>query len=215
MITPMNADHAPVPTRSARKRAAIVEAAREVFLAGGFASTSMEDVARRAEVSKQTVYQHFSDKERLFTEVMVSMIEPMHAALHTAVGASVAEADSDAEIASTLRAFGRALLQQVLRPDVVRLRRLVASEADRFPDVARLWHQEGPDRTIHELAEQLVRSGAVAPDAAPLAAQRFMWALIGDPLVRGLFVPTPPLSEEEIQLRLDTAVADFIAANRG
>ena len=60
--------------RSARKRRAIMDAARNLFLRNGFAATSMDDVAALAAVSKQTVYKHFADKQRLFTEFIGSDI---------------------------------------------------------------------------------------------------------------------------------------------
>ena len=63
-----------VETRSQRKHRAIVEAATEVFLANGYSRTSMDDIARQAGVSKQTVYQHFKSKEQLLTHVVTSII---------------------------------------------------------------------------------------------------------------------------------------------
>lgn len=57
------------PTRSQRKRAAIVDAAIEEFKAGGFDATSMDTIAARAKVSKRTVYNHFESKDSLFTEI--------------------------------------------------------------------------------------------------------------------------------------------------
>jgi TetR/AcrR family transcriptional repressor of mexJK operon len=52
-------------------RAHIVEAAKEVFLAGGFAGTTMDEVARVARISKHTLYNHFRDKSDLFEAVIV------------------------------------------------------------------------------------------------------------------------------------------------
>src|ERR1700761_9789966 len=52
-------------------RAHIVEAAKEVFLAGGFADTTMDEVARVAHISKHTLYTHFRDKADLFEAVVV------------------------------------------------------------------------------------------------------------------------------------------------
>ena len=52
-------------------RAHIVEAAKEVFLAGGFADTTMDEVARVAHISKHTLYAHFRDKAELFEAVVV------------------------------------------------------------------------------------------------------------------------------------------------
>jgi TetR/AcrR family transcriptional regulator, regulator of autoinduction and epiphytic fitness len=53
-----------------RKRAAIIEAAVEEFIASGFDATSMDRIAARAEVSKRTVYNHFPSKEALFAEIL-------------------------------------------------------------------------------------------------------------------------------------------------
>ena len=52
--------------RAAERRAAIVEAALEEFIARGFTATRLDDVARRAGVAKGTIYLHFKDKETLF-----------------------------------------------------------------------------------------------------------------------------------------------------
>jgi len=52
-------------------RAHIVEAAKEVFLAGGFADSTMDEVARVAHISKHTLYAHFRDKAELFEAVVV------------------------------------------------------------------------------------------------------------------------------------------------
>ncbi|MCA8277431.1 TetR/AcrR family transcriptional regulator [Burkholderia sp. AU30280] len=53
-----------------RKRAAIVDAAIEEFLASGYDATSMDRIAARADVSKRTVYNHFPSKETLFAAIL-------------------------------------------------------------------------------------------------------------------------------------------------
>jgi TetR/AcrR family transcriptional regulator of autoinduction and epiphytic fitness len=53
-----------------RKRAAILDAATEEFLAAGFDATSMDRIAARASVSKRTVYNHFPSKEALFAAIL-------------------------------------------------------------------------------------------------------------------------------------------------
>jgi hypothetical protein len=60
---------APELCRSARKRKLILDAATTAFPSRGYDGTSMDDVAALAAVSKPTVYKHFSDKERLFTNL--------------------------------------------------------------------------------------------------------------------------------------------------
>ena len=56
--------------RSAERRDAILAAALDEFAARGFAATRLEDVAKRANVAKGTIYLHFADKETLFQELV-------------------------------------------------------------------------------------------------------------------------------------------------
>ena len=69
--------------RSKQKRRTVLQSAEELFLTRGFNGTSMDEVAVHAGVSKQTVYKHFADKERLFSEVVTSTVneasDPVHA----------------------------------------------------------------------------------------------------------------------------------------
>ena len=51
------------------KHDAIIRAASEMFLAEGFDRTSLDQIAQRAGVSKQTIYSHFADKEALFKAI--------------------------------------------------------------------------------------------------------------------------------------------------
>ena len=62
----------PAPTLrlSERKRLSIIEAAKDEFLQRGFPATSMDQIARRAQVSKRTVYNHFASKEALFSTIV-------------------------------------------------------------------------------------------------------------------------------------------------
>ncbi|TCU18154.1 TetR family transcriptional regulator [Rhizobium sullae] len=75
LIPGVEADLAHGPgTSSERKQAAIVGASAEVFLGTGYAGASMDEIASRSGVSKQTVYKYFSSKEALFVAVMSQMM---------------------------------------------------------------------------------------------------------------------------------------------
>ncbi|AEU38234.1 regulatory protein TetR [Granulicella mallensis MP5ACTX8] len=63
-------DDDPKASLMERKRALIVQAAREAFLTGGYADTSMDSIAKSAGVSIKTVYRHFENKDDLFIAVM-------------------------------------------------------------------------------------------------------------------------------------------------
>src|SRR5512144_2837871 len=92
-------DKAAVPAssraaRAAERRAAIVEAALEEFIARGFAATRLDDIARRAGVAKGTIYLHFKDKESMFEELIRTALVPLIGRLHAPppIGGSVRDA---------------------------------------------------------------------------------------------------------------------------
>ncbi|MGD8796421.1 MAG: helix-turn-helix domain-containing protein, partial [Thiohalophilus sp.] len=62
--------------RKAERPGEIVAAALELFVEHGFAATRLEDVARRAGVSKGTVYLYFDSKEALFEAVVREVVIP-------------------------------------------------------------------------------------------------------------------------------------------
>ena len=70
----MNPSDAPLRLTD-RKRAAVISAAIEEFLAAGYDATSMDRIAARASVSKRTVYNHFPSKEALFAAILRQLWE--------------------------------------------------------------------------------------------------------------------------------------------
>ena len=167
--------------RSARKRRAIMEAATAVFLGNGYLGASMDEIATRAAVSKQTVYKHFADKERLFTEIIGGTIdkvgEPFHAEVLTL-------GDSD-DLEAELGMVARRLIAAVMAPDVLALRRLVIAEADRFPQLGRTYYERGPERTAAALAPHLRRlaeRGLLRLDDPLAAAHQLNWLITSVPL---------------------------------
>ncbi|MEV8441360.1 TetR/AcrR family transcriptional regulator [Actinosynnema sp. NPDC051121] len=198
--------------RSARKRRAILDAARTVFLRHGYVGASMDEVAALAEVSKQTVYKHFADKQRLFTETITADIR----AAEQRSDAVVEGLAETADLVGDLREIARKLVTVVTQPHLVRLRQVVIGEADRFPDLARTWYASGPQRGHQRLAEQFARLAEQGRLNAPdplLAAQHFAWLALSVPLNRAMFDPEP-YPEDELLRFADEAVRVFLAAYR-
>lgn len=200
--------------RTERKRAAITEAARTLFLRGGYRGTSMDDIAAAAGVSKQTVYKQFSDKERLFLEIVRAMVTAASDPVHSTVRALEMTGDLEGD----LRALARRQLELVLQPSLMQLRRLVIAEAGRFPDLGRVFYELGPARTIDALADALATlaaGGRLRFDDAHVAAAQLNWLIMGEPLNRamllGLDAPPPA---EDIDRWATTAVDAFLAAYR-
>src|ERR1700739_1030714 len=127
--------------RSAERRAAIVEAAFDEFIARGFAATRLDDVARRAGVAKGTIYLHFRDKEALFEELIRTAIVPLVARLD-------APPAIDGSVRDMIENFARTFIQEVAttkRGDIVRL---IVAEGPRFPAVADFYYREVVSRGL-------------------------------------------------------------------
>lgn len=132
----------PSGPRAELKRQAIVRAARELFLREGF-GVGMDAIAAAAGVSKVTVYNHFGSKEALFSAVITSALdEPLAGASADALAALADAPDLRAALVAAARGWVRAVRAN---EDVAALRRLVAAEQHRFPELGRAWESHGPE----------------------------------------------------------------------
>jgi TetR/AcrR family transcriptional repressor of mexJK operon len=199
-------------SRSARKRQAIMDAATRLFLAGGYQGTSMDDIAALAEVSKQTVYKNFADKQRLFTDIVIGAATRADDFVQ-ALPAILAEAP---DVETGLRMLARRYLATVMQPGLLQLRRLVVSEAGRFPDLAREYYKLAPEHVIGALAAalgDLAERGLLAVDDPVVAAGHYAFLVVGQPLDRAMFLGTESgLTDAETRGLADAAVTAFLGA---
>jgi TetR/AcrR family transcriptional repressor of mexJK operon len=199
----------PEETRSARKRRAIMDAATEVFLRKGYLGTSMDEVAALAAVSKQTVYKHFADKERLFSEIVTGTVDEAGDRVH----ASVLELADSGDLEADLRELARRQLALVMQPRVLRLRRLVIGEAGRFPELGRTFYERGPGRTLRALAEafaRLAQERRLQIDDPQLAAEHFNWLVMSVPLNQAMLLGDD--EHPDLDRYADEGVRVFLAA---
>jgi AcrR family transcriptional regulator len=95
------------PNRSARmprvaRRAQLLDAAREVFVANGYHAAAMDEIAERAGVSKPVLYQHFPGKLDLYLALLDQSAEGMLARIHEALGSTD---DNKLRVAATVSAY--------------------------------------------------------------------------------------------------------------
>jgi TetR/AcrR family transcriptional regulator, mexJK operon transcriptional repressor len=200
--------------RSARKRRAILDAATTVFLRSGYLGTSMDEIAALAEVSKQTVYKHFADKERLFSEIVTATVDEIANPNYD----EVLNLSDTGDVERDLRDFARRQLRAVMEPRLLQLRRLVIGEAGRFPQLGRLFYERGPGRTIDALATmfaQLASRGALELDDPRLAAAHFNWLVMSIPLNQAMLLGEDrPATPAQLRRYADAGVRAFLAAYR-
>ena len=201
-------------SRSERRRQAIIKAAIEVFVRHGYLGATTDEVAARASVSKQTLYKHFADKQHLFAEVILDTTVQVVDGLSAAVASTLDDAH---DVRQALRALADGFLRGLLQPDVVRLRRLVIAEADRFPEIGRAWFDRGFDRALVILGEAMQRLAGRGllhnlHDPA-LAAYQFAGLVMYQPMNQVMFAgaDAPPPAEHLTRIA-DSAVDVFLAA---
>lgn len=198
-------------SRTQRKRRDIVDAAVALFLEHGYEGTSMDQVAARATVSKQTVYKQFKDKESLFAEVVLGLADTAQSFIDL-VHTLLAEPD---DVERALKQLARDYLSTVMQPQVLRLRRLLIGEAARFPQLGGSYYERVAQRTMDSIAgafEHLASLGKLQLTDPALAAQHFAFLVLAAPLDRALICGDGQFTNSELDRLADEAVRVFLAA---
>ncbi|RSZ55398.1 TetR/AcrR family transcriptional regulator [Massilia atriviolacea] len=138
----------------------LLAAALDLFVERGFASTRLEDVAKRAGVSKGTLYLYFTNKEELFKAVVRDTIVPALGAAEDMI------ASFEGSSADLLRAVMQAWWANAGATKSSGMIKLVMAEAGNFPDIAVFYREEVILRgtsMISGLLERAVERGEFRP----------------------------------------------------
>jgi len=199
----------PAAIEDSAKRRQIVEGARAVFLAQGFDAASMNDIARRAGVSKGTLYVYFKSKEDLFEAITED--ECRSQAEH------VFELDpADHDVAAVLRRLGSAFAHYLSHRSTSPIRTVIAI-ADRMPEVGRQFYESGPAVGIAKLSAYLkaqVEAGRldIASEDCDIVAGQFLESCLAGTFKPVLFNFAPPPPQERIDGVVGIAVRAFMKA---
>lgn len=153
----------------------ILAAAQALFLSEGYANTTMEAVAASAGVGKATLYARYTTKQDLFQAIFAARIEAWQAA-----GGDVVQAE-ETDTTTWLRHRALSMLHALRDPEIRAFDHLMVSEAPRFPELARAFHEMGHMLNVRLIAERLAKAdGEDAPSARTLlVAKLFASGLIG------------------------------------
>src|ERR1700704_2575808 len=164
-------------------RERVLRAATAAFLSDGYRS-SVEHIARRAGVAKQTVYSHFPSKDHLFEEVAREM------AKRVLVQLEPHDAGTRDDLRPALLRFALAYRERVLNDEGIAMFRTLLAEIPRFRTLARAIYQGGPGETAARLAEYLDKAmadGRLQRDDPRFAAELFMSMLVGLDRIKRLY----------------------------
>lgn len=163
------------PLTDTRQR--LLDAACEAFREEGY-KVSIDRLAARARVARQTLYNYFPSKDVLFAEAVRHIIQSVLVTL-----------DGDGDVRATLLSFGEAYRAKVLSPEGIAIFRTLMAEAPRFPALAKQFFRQGPQTTRKRLAEYLARTmkeGRLKRDDPDFAAEMLTAMLADFDRLRGL-----------------------------
>ena len=167
----------------------IISAALEVFADRGFAATKLEDVARKAGVTKGTIYLYFENKEALFKALVRHTIVPV--------------IEQGEALAQSFTGRARELYERLIREywrlvgetSVAGIPRLMIAEAGNFPELARFYYDEVVTRGHRLMAgvlERGIKAGEFRAVNIPVATKLAMAPLMHAVVARKAFANCMP-----------------------
>lgn len=201
----------PHDPRVVRSRAAVVDAARALFLEHGYGGTTVDAIAAAAGLTKRTVYNNYPDKPALFRMIVADVTGYADAFVATLGDAFTAITPGTVD--ASLHDLGRRLALGIVRQEVVAVRRLLIGEAREFPEFARHYFDRAPGQVLAALVagfRRLNRSGVLRVEDARVAAAQFAYLVAGAPLDRAVLTGEIP-PEKEIVTGAREGVATFLA----
>ncbi|GIU25831.1 TetR family transcriptional regulator [Shewanella colwelliana] len=127
-------------SRSEQKKAQILTAAIDLFCGQGFPNTSMDEVAKKAGVSKQTVYSHFGSKDDLF----IASIESK-CVVHQVTDELFTNPDDPV---SALMQFGSYFGEMIISPEALDVFKTCVAQSDSHPEISQLFFNAGPQHLL-------------------------------------------------------------------
>jgi AcrR family transcriptional regulator len=159
----------PADALSPERRQAILDGAGRVFARDGYEGASMAQIAREIGVSKGTLYNYFPSKAALFSGfISIGCDRSLKHIL------DIAPPENHPE--ETLHRAGLVVMEMLLSPFRQAIHRMVMSEAQQFPELARAFFEAGPQRALNYLADWLRQetlAGRLAVTDPDFAAEQF------------------------------------------
>jgi len=160
--------------KDAAKRAAILQAARDLFMNNGFAGTSMDNLASVAGVSKATLYSHFADKYALYRAIIEDKVDDYQ--MEDFSNRLCGDMERD------LALIAESMQNLIYDDDAINMLRMVITEARERSPIVALFEESGPKAVFQRIADYFAaqkRAGADWLGAADDEAELFTGLIMG------------------------------------
>jgi len=192
-------------SKNEAKRQQILDAAIDLFMEQGYAATSMELIAKNADVSKQTVYSHFGNKDDLFSASIEQKCESLHI-----LDLSMHDLSEPRVI---LLQLAQRLIDVITSKQACAVHKICAFESNAYPQVSDIFYQAGPFRVTNEitqLMEKLHQQKILYIENPRYAALQFLNMIKGELWVQIEFNTKERVSSKEVDEYLRDSVDFFI-----
>ena len=199
------------PDLDSPKALQILAGARAAFLDLGFEGASVDEIARRARVSKGTLYNYFPDKRALFRAVIERECQEQ-------AERTFSIEESQKPVQEALRGIARKYVEFLISPFAMGLFRIAVAESPRFPHLGRVFWDSGPDLGTRRLAQFLAVAkdrGELDIDDLELAAHQFTELCKARVFYKTLFGVGDPPSPVVRERYADAAADTFVRAYGG
>jgi AcrR family transcriptional regulator len=191
----------------AERNDTLIASATQVFLRDGYGGSSIDKVASEAGVSTRTIYERFKNKADLLGAVITRLVERDMAAI-----LDPAELDR-LEPRQALTAIAQTITGRACLPDAAALFRILAMEAQRFPELAAKMRTNAKGRLDHAVAGYLlgqVQRGALRLPDPDRAASLFLQMVYGELKECMLFGSEADLAKLDLPAHIDMVVDLFL-----
>ena len=181
-MIPTETDRSRITQRGKDRKIRIKEVATQMFLSYGYEGTSVDEIMKQVGGSKTNLYNYFGGKEGLFNAVVQALCEDVLASLKSL------EVDH-LDLRSALQSIGHRLLAVILDERHVAFQRLVIAESGRFPTMARIWFESGPEASRKIIARCIQihqATGSLRPSDPQLISTLFHDMIVTNPLYLAL-----------------------------
>jgi TetR/AcrR family transcriptional regulator, mexJK operon transcriptional repressor len=192
--------------RGEQRRMELALVAERLFLKYGFTDTTMLMIAVEAGASKETLYRHFSSKEALFAELINARA--------TKVAGPQSALARDEPPRTALFELGMSLMQLMTKGDTSSLFNIIIADAQRSPELAQIFYDQGPGMTLKRLTAYLrsaTQRGLLHCPDPRRAAKLFLGAVISHHHLHCLIGQPAPVTPLEMKQHVHGAVDMFLS----
>lgn len=192
----------PIGHKGQKRKQAMIQAARRVFIDNGFEGTTLDMIIELSGGSRSSLYTHFGDKEGLYIAVVQDTIE--------SIFLDMEEVEIEPSLRGVLEIHGKRFLNSILNPETLSLFRLIVSETDRFPKLGEIFYKIGPEKTYTVVFNAL----RTLPELAYLSNEQlyrfachFVEMVKGDVFMKALCIKNYVVTQKEIDQSLQLSVS--------